>query len=450
MSLAERMLHYLSDACGIEHPKQQHFLLAVSGGKDSVVMAHFFAQTGLSFGIGHCNFQLRGKAADEDAAFVEDLARQLDCPFHQTTFDTLALAEQSSVSVQMAARELRYEWLEAVRESSGYGYVATAHHLTDAIETQFFHLARGTGLKGLLGIPPRNGQVVRPLLFASRSEITDYQEAQGLTYREDRSNAETKYTRNFIRHRILPVFRELNPSLERSLGENMQRFRESAYLMEQMLNQIEKTAKTRDGERLLYRLDALKAFAPALPTVLFELLSSFGLNTTQANDLSSAILERQPGRVFYTPTHEIALASNVLEVIAQKPGETKPLTIEKEVEELDFPGGRLVFQLMKQVPETFSEDPKVAYFDFDTLAFPLTLRKWQAGDRFQPFGMNGKHQKIQDYFSDHKFTRAEKAATWIMVDAGGVVLWVTGHRSSHNSRVRSSTKKCWKIRVSFD
>jgi tRNA(Ile)-lysidine synthase len=450
MNLAKQMLHYLADACGVDHPKQQHFLLAVSGGEDSVVMAHLFAQTGLSFGIGHCNFQLRGKAADEDAAFVEGLARQLDCPFHQTTFDTLAVAEQSSVSVQMAARELRYEWLEVIRETSGYDYIATAHHLTDAVETQIFHLVRGTGLRGLLGIPPRNGQVVRPLLFASQSALSDYQETQGLAYREDSSNAETKYTRNFIRHRVLPAFRELNPRLEQSLGENMQRFRESLFLMEQMLNRIEEAAKTQDDDRILYQLDALKAFAPALPTVLFELLSPFGLNTTQANDLASAIHEGQPGKVFITPTHEIALAAEVLEVVAKRETGPQSLIIDRDAEQLPFPGGYLYFQLLEKVPETFSADSKIAYFDFETLAFPLTLRKWQAGDHFQPFGMGGKHQKIQDYFSNHKFTRAEKAATWILVDANGSILWLVGHRSNHANRVRSSTRQCLKVSVLTD
>ncbi|MFN3175282.1 MAG: tRNA lysidine(34) synthetase TilS [Phaeodactylibacter xiamenensis] len=447
MSLAQRMLHYLADACGVDHPKQQHFLLAVSGGKDSVVMAHLFAQTGLSFGIGHCNFQLRGKAADEDAAFVEDLARQLNCPFHQTAFDTLAVAEQLSVSVQMAARELRYEWLENIREASGYDYVATAHHLTDAAETQIFHLVRGTGLRGLLGIPPRNGWVVRPLLFASQQELSDYQEANDLPYREDSSNTETKYTRNFIRHRVLPAFRELNPRLEQSLGENMQRFRESLFLMEQMLNRIEEAAKTQDGDRILYQLDTLKAFAPALPTVLFELLSPFGLNTTQANDLASGIHEGQPGKVFLTPTHEIALAAEVLEVVAKGETVQQSLVIEREAEQLRFPGGYLYFQLLEKVPEHFSEDPKVAYFDFETLAFPLMLRKWRAGDQFQPFGMGGKHQKVQDYFSNHKFTRAEKAAAWMLADDSGTLLWVVGHRSNHANRVRPSTKQCLKVSV---
>jgi tRNA(Ile)-lysidine synthase len=450
MSLAKRMLRYLADGCGVDHPKQQHFLLAVSGGKDSVAMAHLFAQTGLSFGIGHCNFQLRGKAADEDATFVQDLARQLDCPFHQTTFDTLAVAAQSSVSVQMAARELRYEWLESIREASGYDYVATAHHLTDAVETQIFHLVRGTGIRGLLGIPPRNGQVVRPLLFASQRELSDYQKTSDLPYREDSSNAGTKYTRNFIRHRVLPVFRELNPGLEQSLGENMQRFRESFFLMEQMLNRIEEAAKTQEGDRILYQLDAFKGFAPALPTVLFELLSPFGLNTTQANDLAAAIHEGQPGKVFLTPTHEIALAAEVLEVVVKGETATQSLIIEREAEQLRFPGGCLHFQLLEEVPETFSEDTNVAYFDFETLAFPLILRKWQAGDQFQPFGMGGKHQKVQDYFSNHKFTRAEKAAAWMLVDENGTILWVVGHRSNHANRVRSSTRQCLRVSVLTD
>ncbi len=220
--------------------------------------------------------------------------------------------------------------------------------------------------------------------------------------------------------------------------------------MEQMLNRIEEAAKTQDGDRILYQLDVLKGFAPALPTVLFELLSPFGLNATQANDLASAIHEGQPGKIFLTPTHEIALAAEVLEVVAKGEAVQQSLMIDRGVRQLPFPGGCLYFDLLEKVPETFSEGSKTAFFDYETLAFPLILRKWQAGDQFQPFGMGGKHQKIQDFFSNHKFTRAEKAAAWILEDANGAILWVVGYRSNHANRVRSSTRQCLKVQVIMD
>ncbi|MEQ8704788.1 MAG: tRNA lysidine(34) synthetase TilS [Phaeodactylibacter sp.] len=447
MSLAQGMLDDLITACGVDHPKQQHFLLAVSGGKDSVVMAHLFAQTELSFGIAHCNFQLRGAAAEEDAQFVRALAAQFDCPFHLAVFDTLQVAEAASVSVQMAARTLRYDWLESLRKAEGYDYTVTAHHLTDAIETQLHHLVRGTGLKGLLGIPPRNGYVIRPLLFANRAAIEAYQEAQKLAFREDESNAETKYTRNYIRHQILPVLRTLNPSLEGTLGGNMQRLKESAYLMDQMVQQIEEEACVVQEGRVWYQLEVLRSYAPALSTLLFELLSPLGLNTTQANDLAQVILEGHSGRRFLTPTHEITTAAEVLEVLPLSGPEADHLIIESGEEQISFPGGQLSLRLLKEPPVTFAADPALAYFDTAALTFPLELRKWQAGDQFQPFGMGGSHQKLQDYFSNNKLTRAEKVGTWILTDAQGRIAWVVGHRSSHLHRVQSATKQCWEAKV---
>jgi tRNA(Ile)-lysidine synthase len=450
MNLAQRMLDGMVTACGVDHPKQQHFLLAVSGGRDSVVMAHLFAELELSFGICHCNFQLRGKAAEEDAQFVKALAAQLHCSFHLAVFDAQKIAEQDSVSVQMAARKLRYEWFESLQNAEGYDYIATAHHLTDAIETQLHHLARGTGIKGLLGIPSSNGRVIRPLLLAGSGELAGYQEAHGLTFREDSSNAETKYTRNFIRHHILPPFRELNPRLEVTFGENMQRLKESAWLMDQMLDQIEAEAREVDGDKVVYKLEGLVAYTPALSTVLFELLSPYGLNPTQAGDLAESIQQGYAGRLFLTATHEIATSASTIEIVPAIKPPLKSVEIPEGEERVDFPGGQLRLQLLEGQPDTFSPDSNVAYFDADFLPFPLQLRNWQTGDQFEPFGMDGHHQKLQDYFSNNKFSRAEKAATWLLVDAEGQVAWVTGNRSSHRHRIRKTTSKYWVAEIHVD
>lgn len=449
MSLAKRMQHYLTAAGEVENPAHQRFLLAVSGGKDSVVMAHLFAELGLPFGIGHCNFQLRGSESDGDADFVKELAGRLGCSFHLAAFDTNQVAREWSVSIQTAARRLRYDWLEQVRQTNDYDFIATAHHLTDSIETQLHHLVRGAGLKGLLGIPPRNGSIVRPLLFARGGELAAYQESHQLPFREDRSNAEVKYTRNFIRHRILPALQQLNPNLENTLGENIQRLKESAWLMDQMLAQIRADACTVEGERVVYKLEALRAYAPALPTVLFELLSSYGLNTAQAEDLAEAIKQAHVGRLFLTPTHELATAADTLEVVPANQPAFEPISVPAGEEQVSFPGGRLTFELLDRPPSGFSSNPNLAYFDAAALRFPLQLRKWQPGDQFQPFGMNGQHQKLQDYFSNNKFSRAEKAAAWLLVDAAGHIAWVVGHRSSHLHRVQKQAQKCWRAEVYF-
>lgn len=450
MNLAQRMLDGMVTACGVDHPKQQRFLLGVSGGRDSVVMAHLFAEQELSFGICHCNFQLRGKAAEEDAQFVKALAAQLNCSFHLAVFDTQKVAKEDSVSIQMAARRLRYEWFESLQNTEGYDYIVTAHHLTDAIETQLHHLARGTGLKGLLGIPSSNGRVIRPLLLAGSAELAGYQEVHGLAFREDSSNAETKYTRNFIRHHILPPFRELNPRLEVTFGENMQRLKESAWLMDQMLDQIEAEARKVDGEKIGYKLEVLIAYAPALATVLFELLSPYGLNPTQAGDLAKSIQQGYTGRLFLTATHEIATSASTIEILPARKPSLKRVEILEGEECVDFPSGQLRLQLLEGQPDTFSSDSNVAYLDAGVLSFPLQLRNWQAGDQFEPFGMDGHHQKLQDYFSNNKFTRAEKAATWLLVDAKGQIAWVVGYRSSHRHRIRETTSKYWVAEIYAD
>lgn len=445
MSLVQPMLSYLTAHCGVADPANKRFLLAVSGGKDSVAMVYLFAEAGLPFGIAHCNFQLRGAESNADADFVRQLAASLGQSFYQTSFDTQLRAQARSVSMQMAARSLRYEWLEHIRAREGYHFVATAHHLTDAAETLIHHLARGSGLKGLLGIPPRNGNIVRPLLFAAGAALEEYLEARQLPFRTDSSNAEDKYTRNFIRHHVLPELRKLNPSLEATLGENIQRLKESAWLMDRQVEQIEESARIVMGGRVVYPFPALRPFLPALPTLLFELLSPYGLNTRQAKDLAVAVREGLAGRVFPTPNHEISTSSSAVEVTPLEQEAPAPVQIEQGRREVVFPGGTLHLERLRYSEPEFSAASHIAYFDTEALIFPLRLRKWEPGDAFQPFGMGGKHQKLQDYFSNNKFSRADKAATWLLVDAHGQIAWVVGHRSSHLHRVRQSSKSYWRI-----
>ncbi len=445
MSLLQPMLRYLSAQCGVDNPADKRFLLAVSGGRDSVAMTHLFAEAGLSFGIGHCNFRLRAAESDADAELVKQLAASLRQPFYEVSFATQQVAQERSVSIQMAARALRYEWLEEVRVQEGYHYIATAHHLTDSVETLIHHLARGSGLNGLLGIPPRNGKVVRPLLFAAGAALENYVKGRQLPYRTDSSNAEEKYTRNFIRHRILPELRKLNPSLEATLGESMQRLKESAWLMNRQVAQIGNTARTHKEGRVIYKLSALQPYWSALPTLLFELLSPYGLNSAQVNDLAAAVQEGRAGRVFPTATHEISTSAAGLEVASLTREAPVPVQIEQGQREVVFPDGVLQFEHHRSSGPAFSADTHIACFDVEALVFPLILRKWVPGDAFQPFGMDGQHQKLQDYFSNNKFSRAQKAATWILVDAHGRIAWVVGHRSSHWHRVRQSSKAYWRI-----
>ncbi|MBV6653952.1 MAG: tRNA lysidine(34) synthetase TilS, partial [Mameliella sp.] len=404
----------------------------------------------LSFGIAHCNFRLRGAASDADATFVQRLAEELNVVCHLTSFNTLQEAEVQSVSVQMAARSLRYNWFEELRSEEGYDYIVTAHHLSDAIETVIFNLTRGTGIKGLSGIPQRNGYVIRPLLQVGHAQLTAYQEAHQIAFREDQSNAETKYTRNYIRHKVIPLLQGLNPGIERTMKDNLQRFQQSAYLMEEMVKVVEAHSKSVEGNRTLFELEAIRSHSSAVSTLVFELLSSFGLNNTQANDLAEAILTKQSGKLFLTETHEVYLSARLIEVTPKISEALVSLIIKKGERSCHFSGGQLTFTLRDQPPEYFPADRKKAFFDFEALTFPLGLRTWKEGDWFQPFGMEGKRQKLQDYFSNSKFSRGEKAKTLLLTDAKGRIAWIVGHRSSHPHRIRANSSKCWSVEVRYD
>jgi tRNA(Ile)-lysidine synthase len=420
--------------------KKDEILLAVSGGKDSVCLSHLFAAAGFNFSIAHCNFNLRGDASNEDAVFVQNLAQELGVRYYVKNFETEVFANQEKISIQMAARDLRYTWLEKIRSDHGYQYIATAHHLNDSIETVIYNLAKGCGIRGLHGILPKNGNIIRPLLFAEGTEIETYIESNSLAYREDASNASDKYSRNFIRHQIVPKFKELNPSFEKSANETIQKIKETEFIFDQSIQQYRDLIVKEKGHEIY--IDFNKIPKAAAPTVLYEILKPMGFHGDQIKMMLNQ--DHQSGISFYTETHILLIDRDQYIIRKNEIPKFVKRDIPQSEEAVRLNDKILIFSVLDKVPDPIPKDSSVAVLDFDKLSFPLQLRSWKAGDIFQPFGMHGKHQKIQDFLTNKKLTRFEKEVVHVL-ESNGEICWVIGMRLDERFRVTEATKKCYSI-----
>jgi len=423
----------------------ERLLVAVSGGLDSVVLTHLLCEGGYPIGIAHCNFKLRGEDSDGDEVFVRQLSQQLGLPYYTQSWPTEALAQKSGISIQVAARELRYEWLEEVRNNEGYDRIVTAHHLNDAIETLLYHLAKGCGIHGLQGIPAKNGCVVRPLLFATREEVEAYADTRRLAFREDISNASDKYDRNRIRRHIIPVLKSINPAFERTMQENLQRFKAAEYLFNESAASYKAQWVHTQGSELRINLPALRAH-PAAHTLLVEWLMPLGFHPDHL--LQALDNTQQTGAFFDSATHRLLLDRDALLVrpLASGPGQDI-FEIAALPGEINTPAGVLTLSLHQGTPDSFSHDQTVAVFDADALHFPLRLRKWQAGDWFCPIGMNGQRKKLQDFFTDAKLSRFDKEQTWILENADGEIVWILGLRMDERFKIHAQTNRYWQFQL---
>lgn len=411
-------------------------LLAVSGGLDSVVMAHLFRQAEWPFAIAHCNFQLRGADSEEDAAFVRRLADAWHLPFFIKRFDTKDYAATHGLSTQMAARALRYNWFAELCVQEGYAQIATAHHLNDSVETTVLHLARGTGIKGLRGIPVQNGQVIRPLLFATRSEILDFAQTNHLEWREDSSNASDDYTRNFIRHQVMPLLEKINPEVLHTTQKMMQRMGELddsiAFLLDQWVQVNGREAS--DGT-LHIALNKLTE-APHTGSFLWLLLEKKGFSAEQCRQLAAG-LGQQPGLELQTAEYR-ALVDRKDFIISPLTLKQPEILVQQDDLMLRLPdGGQLMLMAASPAPP-YPDGRESVLVDAEKLIFPLRLRNWLPGDVFQPFGMGGQSQKLQDFFTNLKLSRMEKERIWLLVNGDEVVIWVLGYRLDERFKIRSN------------
>ena len=412
-------------------------LLAVSGGMDSMAMAELFRQSEFQYSIAHCNFQLRGKDADDDETFVKSYASDLQLDFFSKKFDTATYAKQKKISVQMAARELRYAWLEEVREHNGCQAVATAHHFNDSIETLFINILRGTGVSGLKGIPKKNQCVIRPLLFATREEILTFIQKQGLRFREDASNLKEKYLRNKVRHRLMPMLREINPSLAETLRHFFDRMEAAEAFYQNTIKNQQKYFLRFSENATEILIDQL--IEQAFPeTMLYESLKGYGFSPSQSRDIFNN-LHAQAGKTFESASHTLVKDRETLIIC---PREATNLPSEHKIDEAIFnlDCGKHSFRFdTGKVDEEF-ELPKKAttlMADKDKLAFPLLLRQWQPGDKLIPLGMKG-HKKVSDILIDKKIPMPQKKDIMVLL-SGNEIVWVSGIAAAEGFKITKDT-----------
>jgi len=423
--------------------KSGKILLAVSGGADSVVMAELFYRAGYTFGIIHCNFRLRGEESDADEKFVRELAlKKYKSPFFVKRFDTKKVAEQNKLSIQEAARELRYAYFEEIRKKEHFSSIATAHHADDSIETFFINLLRGSGISGLSGIPVKQKNIIRPLLFAFRNEIEAFAEKNNIKYRTDSSNKDSKYLRNKIRNKLMPVLEQIYPQYRNAINTTISNLRNTEAIYRAYLKKIS-LLKTNKNGLITISIKELKKLEPS-SHYLFEFISAYGFNKYVCEDISNS-LDEVSGKIFLSPTHRLVKDRENL-IIEKRSTEEPDLIffLNGDARQISNPI-KLKLTVKKTASlKTFSAGKDMALLDKDKLVFPLTIRKWQKGDYFYPLGMKGK-KKLSDFFTDQKFSVIDKANTWLLCSDDKIV-WVIGWRIDDRFKISARTQNILQVK----
>lgn len=429
-----------NNLCGIK----DRILLGVSGGIDSMAMARLFITGGYVTAIAHCNFCLRGTESDKDEELVAETAASCDIPVFIRKFDTLKYARENGISVQMAARELRYEWFEEVRSAHNYDFIAVAHNLNDNVETLLINLIRGTGLKGLTGIKPVSNMIIRPLLFATRAQIAEYCRLEKIPFREDRSNADIKYTRNKIRLVLLPLLREINPAVDATLNDTAKRLSETHDIVSRYLATMGKEASHVENGCLQFEINLLLPHIEN-KTILYELMKPYGITAPLINDLINVMQGTSGGKVI-TGSHSII--RNRDHLIVEPLGKShKDIRCEiNNTDELSISEGIESAEVISPVPGLLiPEERKIAYLDFSKISFPVVIRRWKRGDSFVPLGMTHS-KKLSDYFTDRKFSSLMKEEI-LLLESGGRIAWIIGERIDDRFRITPATTGILRIKA---
>ena len=420
--------------------KDKKLLIAISGGLDSVVLYHILTSLNFNISLAHCNFNLRGKESYLDEEFVNNLSQKTSNQIFIKSFDTEKYSKENKLSTQIAARELRYTWFQELVEKHNFDYILTAHHADDNLETFLINLTRGTGLEGFTGIPKINGNIVRPLLPFSREEILKYAKENKIEWREDASNASTKYTRNKLRHQVIPVLKEINPSLLSSFKKTLENLQESQQILEDRIEEVSseiietKEAITKINIDKIQQLSNPKAY-------LYQLLKNHSF--TEWNDVYD-LLSAQSGKQVFSKTHRLLKDRDFL-ILSRKTAVNldkveSSFVINKDELEITNPI-HLTFETVKQIS---TENKQTIYVDKDLLKYPLLVRKWQNGEYLYPTKMQGK-KKLSKFFKDDKFSLLEKENTWLLCNADNEIIWVINHRQDRRFSTTSSTRKTLKI-----
>ncbi len=430
-------------------------LLAVSGGIDSVVLCELCSQAGFDFVIAHCNFQLRGEESERDEQFVRNIAAKYNKPILVKKFDTNAYAVEKKVSIQVAARELRYSWFVEVVISREFlvnsqhplttndyrlpAHIVTAHHLDDNIETMLMNFFKGTGIAGLRGILPKQGKIVRPLLFAKKEEIKNYAADNKLKWVEDSSNASDKYARNYFRNQLIPLIKNLYPEAENNLANNLQRFKDIEALYHQSIEQHKKKLLEYKSNEVHIPVLKLKKTVP-LVSVVYEIIKDYHFTADQTEEVI-ALMDSTTGRYIQSATHRVIKNRNWLIISPNQSVEAANVLIEEGDTEIVYKAGVLKLQPNSQLPIVNSAS--MAFLDAADIKFPLLLRKWKAGDYFYPLGMR-KKKKLSRFLIDQKLSKTDKEKVWVL-EANKKIIWVIGHRIDDRFKIKASTKQVLQI-----
>ncbi|MBE7689154.1 tRNA lysidine(34) synthetase TilS [Tenacibaculum piscium] len=439
------MLQQLAKNINTDFPflKDKKLLIAISGGLDSVVLTHLLAQLKYDISLAHCNFQLRNEASNLDEVFVKNLSEKLKIPVFSIQFDTLEYAKKQQLSTQLSARKLRYDWFEKLSENHAFDYVLTAHHADDNLETFLINLTRGTGLDGLTGIPAVNGNIVRPLLKFSRAEIQKYALENNIKWREDASNAETKYVRNKIRHQIIPVLKELNPSLLKTHQKTTDFLQQSQEIVTDKIQEITAeiiTKETKHGNDFI-KINIAKLVKLSNPKIyLYQLLKNYKF--TAWNDVYN-LMYAQSGKKIITKTHTLLKNRNFLILSSTNKTENttnQNISINKNIRKITNPI-QLVFENISE--KIISTENSIIVAE-NLLNYPLYIRTWKTGDYFYPKGMTGK-KKVSKYFKDEKLSVFDKNNTWLLCTADNQIIWIIGKRQDRRFLSNEKTTKLVRI-----
>ncbi|MGB0896383.1 MAG: tRNA lysidine(34) synthetase TilS [Flavobacteriaceae bacterium] len=416
--------------------KDAKLLVAISGGIDSVVLAHLCSQMQLNFSLAHCNFKLRQDQSDKDAAFVKTLAKELKVSDHSVEFQTQSYAEALGVSTQMAARTLRYQWFESLLNEHEYDYVLTAHHTNDNIETVLINLIRGTSIHGLTGIPEKNNYIVRPLLPFTRADIEEFTIKEKIIWREDETNQSTKYFRNKIRHKVIPVFEDLNPNLSSTFNTHLSYLKKEREVLTDHLDAVKSEVCIFD-EHLKIDVKKLLMYKN-IEVYLRHILSEY--NFTEWQNVADLCLA-QSGKIVLSETHRLIKDRDYLLLEENKVHlQDETFEITQGTEQLYTPI-QLQFSNVSTVEKATID---AIFVDAEKLKYPLCIRKKKDGDVFFPFGMKGK-KKLSKYFKDEKMSLPEKENCWLLCDANDTIIWVVSKRADNRFKVGKDTKSILKI-----
>lgn len=418
--------------------KHEVTLLAVSGGIDSTVMFYLFKEAGFRMAVAHANFQLRGDDSDGDEEFVTTLCKTFNVPLFTRRFETEHYAWEKSLSIQLAARELRYAWFAELMKQEGISHLATAHHFDDSMETVLLNFTRGAGLEALAGIPVKNGSIIRPMMFASRKQVEQHAAKHGIVWREDASNQTDNYQRNFIRHNVMPLLRTLNPSLDITWRKGQEKAGQELVVMHGAFNAWKETfVKEQKGKFVIAKAGIEKNGDN--PVLLWRFIRNFGFNYDQAGDIQRG-MGGQSGKQFFSGSHTLTVDRDQL-IVAGRRKDWSEIDIDEQDSAFNLGPWWLTVSVVRDIhPEALKNGEANAVIDASKLSFPLTWRKWRAGDYFYPLGL-GHRKKLSDFFIDARVSMADKADATV-VESGGEIVWVAGRRIDDRFKVTDKTEKC--------